>query len=365
MAVPGEDYTFTAEDAEHYNYTIQVTVDGRDITDLIEKNSDGSYTVPGDAVTGDITVQVISRSAKHYVVSFEGEGMADAHGEKEAIYGTDYSFTLEREAGYTYTVKMVIADKEYTGFGAEGNVYTIPGADITGNVVITVEKKQASQGKISVTFSGTGAGDALGEASAEYGKDYSFSIKRAVGCTYEVSARRGETEIGAVEQEDGSSVIAGADKTGHIVITIARQMQMAAEVYEYVKLDGQSIFLVLARGDLAEDKVFSYDGSAMFWSEQYGAYAYLVIQAEGFGSEAALGKIAATSGNAATVTCDGDVNGTGSTDINDAQLVYDMYNARYADFGTVSMIKFLNADMNGDYVLNVQDAAVVSNMLGN
>jgi hypothetical protein len=51
-------------------------------------------------------------------------------------------------------------------------------------------------------------------------------------------------------------------------------------------------------------------------------------------------------------------------DANDAQLVYNMYNAMYSAFTEqVTMEKFLCADVNGDAVINVNDATAIINML--
>lgn len=46
-------------------------------------------------------------------------------------------------------------------------------------------------------------------------------------------------------------------------------------------------------------------------------------------------------------------------DINDAQLVWNMYNAKYEDFTSVNIRKFLEADMNGDKTLDTKDAAAI------
>ena len=47
-------------------------------------------------------------------------------------------------------------------------------------------------------------------------------------------------------------------------------------------------------------------------------------------------------------------------DINDAQLTYDMYQAKmYEDFTNVSMDKFLEADVNADKTVNTEDAAAI------
>ena len=76
-------------------------------------------------------------------------------------------------------------------------------------------------------------------------------------------------------------------------------------------------------------------------------------------------KIKESSSDRVTLAYDGDVNGTDKLDINDAQLVYNMYNAMYEDFDTVYVKKFLEADMNGDGTVNVSDAAAVVEALAN
>lgn len=54
------------------------------------------------------------------------------------------------------------------------------------------------------------------------------------------------------------------------------------------------MWLVKAAGTVSEGKVLAYDGSAMFWSEKYNAYSFLVVSTnteEQMKTEAA-GKIA-------------------------------------------------------------------------
>ncbi|MDI9471377.1 MAG: hypothetical protein QM221_00465, partial [Bacillota bacterium] len=60
-----------------------------------------------------------------------------------------------------------------------------------------------------------------------------------------------------------------------------------------------------------------------------------------------------------TLSATNDVNMSGLVDINDAQLVYDIYNGKYQDFTVVVMQKFLYADVNADKIVNVTDAAAV------
>ena len=61
------------------------------------------------------------------------------------------------------------------------------------------------------------------------------------------------------------------------------------------------------------------------------------------------------------IAYDGDVNGTTLTDVNDAQFVYGIYNKDFEMDITKQddMQKLLRADMNGDGVIDIKDAAAV------
>lgn len=143
------------------------------------------------------------------------------------------------------------------------------------------------------------------------------------------------------------------------------------EVNEYVKLDGKAVFLITAKLNegvmLDEGKVLAYDGNCMFQNTgRYGdAYAYLVISDKDVDAVKieAAGMITEVTGTAQTFNVNGDVNGiddTGLVDINDAQLVYNMYNAKYDSFvGGTTMKMFLAADVNGDKTVDTKDAAAV------
>ena len=107
-----------------------------------------------------------------------------------------------------------------------------------------------------------------------------------------------------------------------------------------------------------ENRHYVYNQQSMFWSEKYQAYCTLVIskdmpqpQVKDFSLEA---------GAAAEVDYGMDVNRSGKVDANDAQLVYNMYNAMYRDFtDKVTLEKFLRADINGSGTLTVEDAAAI------
>ena len=68
-AAAGEDYTFRATDPLHYDYKPSAKVGGKDVT--VKDNGDGTYTIPGDKITGNITVKA-NRTPKSYKVTFKG-----------------------------------------------------------------------------------------------------------------------------------------------------------------------------------------------------------------------------------------------------------------------------------------------------
>ena len=81
-------------------------------------------------------------------------------------------------------------------------------------------------------------------------------------------------------------------------------------------------------------------------------------------AEAAI-TAAAEDASATSIAYDCDVNQTTVVDINDAQLTYDMYTGSYEDFTSVTMDKFLEADLNGSKTVTVEDAsAIVNSILG-
>lgn len=167
---------------------------------------------------------------------------------------------------------------------------------------------------------------------------------------YTVTAAKGETEktdITVTDHGDGTYTIPAAAIDGtNITVNVAKvaEATRTADVYKYVELNGKIMYLVVAKDSSLEDsKVLTYDGSVMYWSEKYDGYCWLVIsdKAEPEMKEEAVTHLESAEGTRTEIDYAGDVNKTEQTDINDAQLVYDMYNAKYDGFDTVSIEKFL------------------------
>ncbi len=349
---PGEDFTFTAKDT-HYNYTFATTMGGEEVE--VVNNGDGTYTIKN--VTGNLVIEATA-TAKTYAVTVTGNGSDDLTYEKTATYGVDYPFTLDAGEGYAYTVVATIDGEQVEAAQGEEGTYTIAGANVTGDIAIAVTKEKTT---VQVTFTGTGSGDVMGGASqtAKIGEAFTFTIQE--DGDYEYTVFLGETAL--TKGEDGSYTIAASYITGEdIVVTVTKTAVDTREitVTEYIKLNGESIFLVKVTGSLKDGQVFAYNGVAMFTldGDEEGAYYYLVISEGSIADVAAEAEemVAAATATATAIVRDGDVNMTGVIDVNDAQLTYDIYNGLYTDFSIVSMEKFLRADVNGDGVVNVNDA---------
>lgn len=355
----GKDLTFKPKDP-NYDYNVTVTVGGETVTPTI--GEDGTYTVPG--VNGNVTV-TSTKTPKSFSVTL-GD---DTTGEATATYTKDYIFTLTPASGYNYSVTVTIGGKTYTNYTSVVNdngttTYTIPGADVTGDIVINSNKVAKPVQTYNVTFTGTGAGDATGASSAKENATYTFTVNEQDGFEYTITATMGGKAV-TVTGSNGSYSIANV--TGDLVITIAKKSTtttMDVAVSKFVEMDNKTVFLVTVTGTPDEGKAFAYDGNVMYKTTAYGenVYSWLVIvDGTDLTAADAEAKITQSAAEAEEVAAGYDVNETGVVDINDAQLTYDIYTGKYTDFEKVSVRKFLRADTTGDKKVNSADAVAVIN----
>lgn len=357
----GGNLTFVPKDP-NYDYTVTVTVGGEEVTPTI--GEDGTYTVPN--VNGNVVVKS-EKTPKSFNVTL-GD---DTTGETTATYTKDYTFKLTPADGYVYNMAVTIGGTAYTGFTANVNddgttTYTIPGADVTGEIVINSNKQVKPLETYKVTFAGTGAGDATGESTVQEKANYTFTVAKQKNFEYTITATMGGKDVTITEGADNTYTIANV--TGDLVITIEKKSTLTMEVAvsEYVQMDNKTVFLVTVTGTPEEGKAFAYGDNVMYKTTAYGenVYSWLVIvdKNETFTVATAEANIAQASATAEEVKQSYDVNETGVVDINDAQLTYDIYSGKYTDFEKVSVRKFLRADVNFDKAVNSTDAvAVVKN----
>lgn len=353
----GGTLTFKPVDP-NYDYTVTVTVGGVEVPPVI--GEDGTYTVSN--VNGNVVV-TSTKTPKTFTVT-QGD---DTTGAATATYMKDYTFTLTPEDGYTYNMAVTIGGKEYkTKANDDGTTYTIPGADIIGEIVINSNKLVKLPDTYKVTFAGTGAGEATGDSSVKENTNYTFTVAKQENFGYTITATMGGKAVTVTEGADNSYTISNV--IGDLVITIEKKSTLTMEVtvFKYVEMDNKTVFLVTVTGTPEVGKAFSYGDNVMYKTTAYGenVYSWLVIvdKNEAFTVATAEANIKQASATAEEVKQSYDVNETGVVDINDAQLTYDVYSGKYTDFEKVSVRKFLRADVTLDKAVNSTDAvAVVKN----
>lgn len=389
VAEPNKDYTFTAKDtSKKYDFTGS-TMGGSDVT--VTDNGNGTYTVKN--VTGPLVITATEKVGKVKInltnnTNATISGITDG---QEVDPGTVLSFTAELEPGKELVV--TVNDEVVEGSSRPGAMlYTIAADKVTGDALNIVVNYKSSTDTITIIETGDALGDVTGRITwnkgggqidmSTAGATYTLKLKPAKdktkddyvvtinGDTMELkNMRRGEWGVDFVPNK----VADGGKITIDVSYKKAPEPTITVDVAKYLDLDGQSIFLITATGEVADGKVLAYDRNPMYWSSKYGesgAYAWLVI-ADGTKNLDALkteakDAIAAVDGAKVEIVYDGDVNQTKSVDINDAQLVWNMYNAEYktdTDFQMVNRLKYLSADMNGDKKVDTFDAVAIVNMI--
>lgn len=366
VIMEGGNLTFVPKDP-NYDYTVTVTVGGGEAT-TVSPDENGIYTVAN--VNGNVIV-TSTKTAKSFNVTL-GE---DITGEAKATYMTAYTFKLTPVKDFVYNVKVTIGGNAYTGFTPQINndgttTYTIPGADVTGNIVINSNKKERDPYTFQVTFEGTGIGDVSNNATTvTENAPYSFTLTKKDGFDYTVSATMDGAAVELTETVDtgNANVVTYsiAKVTGDLVITVNKvsTLNMDVAVSEYVQMDDKTVFLVTVTGTPTEGMAYAYGENTMYKTTAYGVnvYSWLVIvdKNQEFTADTAKANIKEASATAEEMAPSYDVNETKTVDINDAQLVYDIYSGKYGDFDKVTVKKFLCADVNSDKIVDSTDAVAV------
>ena len=387
VAEPNKDYTFNAKDpSKKYDFTGSTM--GGELVEVIDKGN-GTYTISN--VTGELDIKATALVK----IKLDNQAGAAIDGITDGAYvkpNTAINFTATPKTGKELVV--TVNGEEITGMTRQGiYAYTIAADKVTGDALNIVVSYKSSTDTITIIGSGDAWSDVDHNSSVgweESGKvtdkaTAALKIRPATGKTIEdyVVTINGKTQD--LTQEGRGSrtrymvafVPADVAKDNIIKIDVsykkAPEPTVTVDVSEYLNLSGKTMFLITAScTDLAEGKVLAYNGNAMYWSEKYNAYAWLEIAADSLETVKAavttdkFTVIDATDSNKISIAYNGDVNLTNAADINDAQLVWNMYNAEYkadTDFQTVNRLKYLSADMNGDEKVDTSDAVAIVNMI--
>lgn len=389
----GGSFTFKPVDS-HYTYTFTVKM-GDTVKEGLTFGADDTYTI--ENISGNVEVTCTGKTPKQYDVTYKIDEDVEqdvTKGPETVTYLNDYSFVVTPRAGYSYRVIYSVDNGDpfvHTVIAVptandDGTLtYTIPGKEIVGGVEIWIDPNTESG--IPVVFTGNGVEDAASGNASSMGKNmpYYFTLNQRESCDYTVTAYyqplatptaskrpatvrslgNGKYVVEAVNYNDYLYVYA---RSWNLVVKVEKVSHSAEEVTvsKYLELNDKTMMLVTVKGTPEGGSAFTYDGNTMYKVEGYGTdrYAWLVIVDKGqtLTQEEAAAKVAISAAdNVVTITLGFDVNMTGKVDVNDAQLVYDMYNGTYSDFTKVSVEKFLRADVNATKVVDHTDAVAIVN----
>ena len=426
-ATYGKDYTFKLNRAEKFQYTFETKIGGVDYA-VTGPDAEGNYKILGTAIKGDIEITVTKTElpTEVYGVTVTGSGKGDVKAPEKATKGGDFTFTVVEEDGYFYTVEITINGLPYTKAtvveSEDGmtKTYAILGADVTGPIIITVSKDEA----FNVTFENadpnviriykTDAKTKItdGKDLAKKGSSYVFMVKNFF-LVYDLHI---EVTENGVTKDYTDEVAKGSGTRRNHTITIenvqgdldiklswvANDSLVKVVVTPYVELNNKTIYLVATRtsAECTDRSIMldTYDGNGMYringlYADQIPGsstntnfmtclWLVTVDKGETFTKDDALKHLSYTNlqnisqPDTPNIT-DTDVNVSGYLDVNDAQLVYDIYSGKYPEFcmtnklkgqyveqqTEVTMTKYLRADVNRNMQVDIHDAAAIVNLI--
>ena len=395
----GGSFTFKPVDS-HYTYTFTVKM-GDTVTEGLTFGADDTYTI--ENISGNVEVTCTGKTPKQYDVEYvfgDKDPLLEkdvTKGPDKATYLQDYSVIVTPRAGLSYWIHYEIRYPNGTRSdqvsltpvaNADGTItYTIPGSKIDGTVYLIISTRTNDEYPgYAVLVTGNGAEDQAPGNGTSVPRDmpYYLRLNERENCTYTVTAYYQPLgSITAVNMPakvrslgNGKYVVDPIPDTKlsqyayswRLVVNVEKVSQNAEEVSvsRYLELNDKTMMLITVKGTPEGGSAFTYDGNTMYKVEGYGTdrYAWLVIVDKGqtLTQEEAAAKVAISAAdNVVTITPSFDVNRTGKVDVNDAQLVYDMYNGTYSDFTKVSVEKFLRADVNATKVVDHTDAVAIVN----
>ena len=184
-------------------------------------------------------------------------------------------------------------------------------------------------------------------------QDYVYSFSIISGGEPDWAVRGGKLYINNVDRQ--------------IDIMVSRQEAIPGQLAPYYVVDGEDIGLKIFDTTYEVVKftpdTAPVDGNTLYYGNEkmvkISDNTYICIIGV-LGTEATRADITEKEGEALVMSYVGDVNQTGYTDINDAQLIDDIWHGVYVyGSGDVEMVKYLAADVNFDGTVSSADITMV------
>lgn len=344
QAVHGTAITFKLTAKTGYKVTaVAYQINGGAAVTLTLEN--GVYTIPGDAITGPVTLQLTSNET--VTVTF-------AAGENGSVGGT-FAFTLDKggkltadqlkavtktgAAGYTF--------KEWQIDGATKTEGEILGTTFEANTTVTAIFDHA-------TYSVAAEGTSGVPTTATHGTNLTFTPTVAGKIVVGVTAKIGGTVVAVTKNANGSYTISGDAITGDLTIT-AQTVDGSWGFIDkgtYIALSADKKIAVLTT-DKQNGGNYLLDGKGMYWSSKYNAYVKIVGKDE---TEQTLTAKLAFNASAAeqTLSYTGDINGSNTVTPADGGMINDELHS-VARLYVLTEKERLEMDVNGDKKVSTED----------
>lgn len=344
QAVHGMDITFKLTAKDGYKVTaVAYQINGGDPVTLTP--AAGVYTIPGDAITGPVTLQLTSNET--VTVTF-------AAGKNGSVDGTT-AFVLDKggkltaaqlnavtktgDAGYTF--------KEWQIGGVAKEEAEILGTEFNANTTITAIFDHA-------TYSVTATGISGLPDKATHGTDLTFTPTVEGEIVVGVTAKIGKTVVAVTKNANGSYTISGDAITGNLTITAQTVTGSWGFIGKdtYIALSADKKIAVLATGKLDAGNYLLGD-EGMYWSSKYNAYVKIVGKDET--EQTLTAKLAFNASVAAqTLSYTGDINGSNTVTPADGGMINDELHSVTREYQLTEKER-LEMDVNGDKKVSTED----------
>lgn len=344
QAVHGTDITFKLTAKPGYKVTaVAYQINGGTAVTLTP--ADGVYTIPGDAITGPVTLRLTSNET--VTVTF-------AAGKNGSVSGTT-AFILDKGGNLTADQLSAVTKTGAAGYTFKG--WQIDGAAKTEDAILgTAFNADTTVTAIfdHATYSVTATGISGVPDKATHGTNLTFTPTVEGEIVVGVTAKIGKTVVAVTKNANGSYTISGDAITGNLTITAQTVTGSWGFIGKdtYIALSADKKIAVLATGKLDAGNYLLGD-EGMYWSSKYNAYVKIVGKDES--AETLTAKLAFNASVAAqTLSYTGDINGSNTVTPADGGMINDELHSVTREYQLTEKER-LEMDVNGDKKVSTED----------
>ena len=344
QAVHGMAITFKLTAKTGYKVTaVAYRINGGAAVTLTPAND--VYTIPGDAITGPVTLQLTSNET--VTVTFAAGGNGAVGGTTAFVLDKGGKLTEAQLDAVTKTGSAGYTFKEWQIDGAAKTEAEILGTTFDANTTVTAVFGHA-------TYNVAAAGTNGVPTTATHGTDLTFTPTVNGKIVVGVTAKIGETVVAVTKNADGSYTISGDAITGDLTITAQTVDGSWGFIGKdtYIALSADKKIAVLATGKLDAGN-YLLNGEEMYWSSKYNAYVKIVGQDET--AQTLTAKLAFNASVAAqTLSYTGDINGSNTVTPADGGMINDELHSVTRAYQLTEKER-LEMDVNGDKKVSTED----------